>query len=160
VFLMSGANLAQRLTRTDSEELTRGRGAVYSLVVRAIGDAPLLGTGYGSFRDVFPLYRDATVDGPRAWEQAHNTYLENALELGIPAAVALWGAVLGCARCCWLGVRLRRRNGFYPAVGVAATALVAAHSTVDFSLQIPAVSVTYAFILGIACAQSYPTGDP
>lgn len=160
VFLLSGANLAQRLMRTDSEELThRGRGAVYALVVRAIGDAPLLGTGYGSFRDVFPLYRDATIDGPRAWEQAHNTYLENALELGIPAAVALWGAVLGCARCCWLGVRLRRRNRLYPAVGVAATALVAAHSTVDFSLQIPAVSVTYAFILGIACAQSYPTGD-
>ena len=158
---MSGENLVGRLAGTEAGELVgRRRGAVYSIVVRAIGDAPLLGTGYGSFRDVFPLYRDATVEGPSIWEKAHSTYLENALELGIPAAAALCGAVLGCARCCWLGIRRRRRNRIYPAVGVATTALVAAHSTVDFSLQIPAVSVTYAFILGIACAQSSPTGDP
>jgi hypothetical protein len=42
-------------------------------------------------------------------------------------------------------------------VGLAVTALVAAHATVDFSLQIPAVSYAYAFLLGIACAQSFPS---
>ena len=161
VFSMSGENLAERLARTEAGELTgRNRGAAYTIVIRAIGDAPLLGTGYGSFRDVFPIYRDASIEGSGSWDKAHNTYLENALELGIPAAAALCGAVLGCARRCWLGIRQRRRNRIYPAVGVATTALVAAHSAVDFSLQIPAVSVTYAFILGIACAQSFPTRDP
>ncbi len=158
VFALSGENLAQRFTSTASEELTqRGRGAVYAIVVRAIGDAPLLGTGYGSFADVFPLYRDATIKAPGVWDKAHSSYLENALELGIPAAAALCAAVLACARCCWLGIRRRRRDRVYPAIGVAATALVAAHSAVDFSLQIPAVSVSYAFILGLACAQSFPT---
>ena len=53
--------------------------------------------------------------------------------------------------------QLTWRNGIYPGLGVATTALVAAHSAVDFSLQIPAVGVTYAFILGIACAQSFPS---
>ena len=160
VFSMSGDKLAERLARSEAGEVTgRGRGAVYAIVVRALGDAPLLGTGYGSFRDVFPLYRDASVDDLLVWDKAHSTYLENALELGIPAATALCGAVLSCARCCWLGIRQRRRNRIYPAIGVATTALVAVHSTVDFSLQIPAVSVTYAFILGVACAQSFPTRD-
>ncbi len=156
VLAISGENLVQRLARTETQELTlRGRGSTYAVTVRAIGDAPLRGTGYGTFRDVFPLYRDESIEVPLIWDKAHSTYLENALELGIPATAALCGAVLGCARCCWRGIRRRRRNRVYPAVGVATTALVAAHSTVDFSLQMPAVSVTYAFILGIACAQSF-----
>jgi O-antigen ligase len=160
VFSMSGDNLAERLAQSEVRKATdRGRGPVYAIVVRALGDAPLLGTGYGSFRDVFPLYRDASFEDLRVWDKAHSTYLENALELGIPAAAALCGAVLSCARCCWLGIRQRRRNRIYPAIGVATTALVAVHSAVDFSLQIPAVSVTYAFILGIACAQSFSTRD-
>jgi len=158
VLAISGENLVQRLARTETQELTLGgRGSLYAVTVRAIGDAPLRGTGYGTFLDVFPLYRDERVQGPIIWDKAHNTYLENALELGIPATVALSAAVLGCARCCWLGIRRRRRNRIYPALGVATTALVAVHSTVDFSLQIPAVGVTYAFILGIACAQSFPS---
>ncbi len=158
VFSMSGENLAERLAKSETQELTlRGRGAAYAITVRAIGDAPLRGTGYGTFREIFPLYRDERIQDSGIWDKAHSTYLENALELGIPATAALCAAVLGCARCCWLGIRRRRRNRIYPALGVATTALVAAHSTVDFSLQIPAVGVTYAFILGIACAQSFPS---
>ena len=73
--------------------------------------------------------------------------------------MALVAAIGTCAGYCWVGIRRRRRDRVYPAIGVAATALVAAHSTVDFSLQIPAVSVSYAFILGLACAQSFPTRE-
>lgn len=160
VFWVGGENLSRRLAATEAEELTsRSRGAVYTLVARGIGDAPLLGTGYGSFRDVFPLYRDDTVSSHGVWEQAHSTYLENALELGLPAATALCGAILGCALCAARGLRRRRRTPTHAAVGVAATALVGLHAAVDFSLQIPAVAVTYAFLLGTACAQSFPSPD-
>ncbi len=44
---------------------------------------------------------------------------------------------------------------WYPCIGVAATALVGAHSFVDFSLQIPAVTATYCLLMGAACAQSW-----
>jgi hypothetical protein len=40
-------------------------------------------------------------------------------------------------------------------VAVAVTALVAVHSGVDFSLQLPAVSYAYALLLGLGCAQSF-----
>jgi hypothetical protein len=40
-------------------------------------------------------------------------------------------------------------------MGVAATFLVALHAMVDFSLQIPAVTYTYCFLLGTAVAQSW-----
>ena len=151
--MLSGEYLAQRLEHLGLEG--EGRTDVYSILVEAIGDAPLLGTGYGTFPDVFPLYRDASVENTMRWQKAHNTYLENALELGLPAATALCLAIAACARTCWLGLRRRHRNRVYPMVGLAATATVAAHATVDFSLQIPAIGISYAFLLGIACAQSF-----
>ena len=153
VFVLSGEHLAKRLEHLDPA--SEARTTVYTLIVEAIGDAPLLGTGYGTFPDVFPLYRDASVEGTMRWQKAHNTYLENALELGLPAATALCLAIAACAMTCWRGLRRRRRNRVYPMVGLAATATVAAHATVDFSLQIPAIGIAYAFLLGIACAQSF-----
>ena len=155
VFLFSGEKMAERLERI--EATGSGRAAVYGLVIDSIGETPLLGTGYGTFSDVFPMIRDESVPGNTFWQRAHNTYLENALELGVPAALALFAAVGTCAGYCWRGLRRRRRERIYPALGVAATALVAAHSMVDFSLQIPAVAVAYAFLLGLGCAQSFPT---
>ena len=38
--------------------------------------------------------------------------------------------------------------------GIAATVTTGLHATVDYSLQIPAVAIVYAAILGAACAQS------
>jgi O-antigen ligase len=157
VFSLSGDDLTTRLDARESGNSSRRD--VYALVVRAIGDAPLLGTGYGSFPDVFPIYRDDSIRGTNTWRRAHNTYLENTLELGIPAAIALFAAIGTCAGYCWLGILRRRRNWVFPSIGVATTALVAAHSSIDFSLQIPAVSIGYAFLLGLACAQSFPTRD-
>jgi O-antigen ligase len=155
VFALSGEHLAKRLEHLDPE--MDGRAAVYTTVLGAVADAPVLGAGYGTFPDVFPLYRDASIAHTARWEAAHNTYLENLLELGVPAATALFASIAACARICWLGIRRRRRHRVYPMVGLAVTALVAAHATVDFSLQIPAVSYAYAFLLGIACAQSFPS---
>ena len=60
---------------------------------------------------------------------------------------------------CLMGVRVRRRNAIYPCIGVAATVLIAVHSTVDFSLQNPAVAATYALLMGAAVAQSWPSAQ-
>jgi hypothetical protein len=42
----------------------------------------------------------------------------------------------------------------YPAVIAACSVLVAVHSLVDFSLEMPANAATYALLLGVGCAQS------
>ena len=86
---------------------------------------------------------------------AHNTYLENALELGVPAAAALVLAIGWIVIICVSAVLRHRRQAFLPCLGVSATVLVGLHATVDYSLQIPAVAMAYAAILGAACAQSF-----
>ena len=89
------------------------------------------------------------------YDRAHNTWLENAFELGLPAALILYGAMFGIAMTCWRGVRRRHRDWVYPAAGVGVSVLVGVHAVLDFSLQIPAVAMLYALVMGVACAQAF-----
>lgn len=150
-FLVSGEALLGRLLEAGGD--VQGRMEMYTTTETAFGEHPLLGWGLGSFTSVFPVFRpSAIVEG--YVNAAHDSYLENLLELGLPASLALFGALLWLVGLAVRGIRIRRRDAIYPCVAVAASALVASHSTVDFSLQIPAVTATYMLLLGVAVAQS------
>ena len=149
-FYLTSELLLDRINRTDIT--TEERIAVFANVKRAIGDNPALGFGYGTFADSFRLYDQ--VEDTVHYDRAHNTWLENAFELGLPAALALYLALTGLALTCLRGVRRRHRDWVFPATGVAASVLVGVHATVDFSLQLPAVAILYAAIMGVAVAQS------
>jgi O-antigen ligase len=154
VFFSGGEAVVDRLDRLSLEHESRDE--VYRLTLGAIADNPWLGVGYGAFEEGFRLYKDDTVAALR-YDKAHNTYLENMFELGVPAAFMLFAAVFKLAWTCLAGVFRRRRQWSYPAAGFAASVLIAAHSFTDFSLQIPAVAMTYALLLGAACAQAFPS---
>jgi O-antigen ligase len=125
---------------------------VYRQTMKAIVERPLLGSGLGSFPSIFEGLRPTGLVLP--WHEAHNSYLELCLELGIPATLCLLGPIL------WSVVRLTRAllrappNPSALALGLAATILVATHSLVDFSAQIPAVSIYWMALLGCAMAAS------
>jgi O-antigen ligase len=155
IVLLTGASTFDRLDALTSD--TEMRPKINAAVLRAIGDNWLSGTGYGSFADIFPLYQPLSVVG--FVDLAHDDYLENALELGVPAACPLFATVLYLGGRCLVGVFRRRRDVIYPLAGTAATVLVGVHSALDFSLQIPAVAVCYAVMLGIGVAQSAGTRD-
>lgn len=159
-FLLGGGLLADRLSDADATATNwSNRLTVYETTMEAIGTAPWTGTGYGTFREVFAAYKPETLGARTYWDKAHNTYLETALEIGIPAALLLNLSVLLLAVEALRGLWRRRRDRTAPAIGVAATVLVGLHSTVDFSLQIPAVAVLYAFIMGVAVSQSWSQGQ-
>ena len=152
--VLGGGNFLERVDRQGLSIENNLRSSIFVTTIEAIKTAPLVGTGYGTYSDAIEAYRGGDPDIFTLWQKAHNTYLENALELGLPGAAALTLSVLGIALICFGGVQRRRRNRAYPAVGVAATILVGVHALVDFSLQIPAVAIFYAFIMGVAVAQS------
>lgn len=130
-----------------------GRTQVYEKVGQAIADNPWLGYGHGNFEDAFRLYRTEEIS--KLVNYAHNSYLEGIFDLGFPAAFCLFLAMAGLALTCFRGVTMRRRDWIFPVVGVSASVLVGVHAMLDFSLQIPAVAFLYAFIMGLACAQSF-----
>ena len=75
-----------------------------------------LGTGFGTFEEAFRFYRTSEIAGN--FDTAHNTYLENVLELGIPAASALFCVFALFLLLCAVGIRQRRRDAVYPCVGL------------------------------------------
>lgn len=155
-FLLWNASEAVLLRLADSDVSSELRTTVYQRLLRAIEDAGALGTGFGGFQEAFRPYKSEAL-GAFTWDLAHSTYLENALELGWPAALALLLAILGPVVRCAKALRTRRRRVHFAALGLGASALVGLHATVDFSLQMPAIAAAYALLLGLCWAQAWPT---
>ena len=152
-YAITGVHLDGRFDSNFFED--GGRLDAYGVVLASIPDAPWQGYGYGSFAEFFFHRNDGAVW--LAYNYAHNLYLGAAIQLGLPAAAALFAAVLSIAWSCARGVHRRRRGPALPALGVGATALVAAHGLVDSPLFVPANAVTFGFILGLAYAQAFPS---
>ena len=131
---------------------------VYGRIVDAIRDSWALGTGLGTFEEAFRFYR--TSDLPVNLDVAHSMYLESVLELGIPAASALFCVFVFFLILCAVGIQQRRRDAIYPCVGFAATILVLADVLIDFSLRVPAITATYMLIMGAASAQCWSSRRP
>jgi O-antigen ligase len=129
--------------------------AVYHLSLLSIADAPLFGFGWGTFRQVFPMYLDTSLDPFRVWDLAHNTYIEIFQGLGIPVAVVfLLGIAILVGRCAYASLS-RRLSATAPLVATAATFIVFLHAFVDFSLQMQAVTLTWTALLATGVAQSW-----
>jgi O-antigen ligase len=129
--------------------------ALWDAARRMIAASPWLGFGLGGFQDSYPLYETRLL--PFVMDKAHSDYLELAAGLGLPAAIALWTALLWLVALCLRGVFARRRNRGFPLIGLGAGVLIGVHSAVDFSLQLPAVALLFAVLLGVCCAQSLPS---
>ncbi|HEX2135564.1 MAG TPA: O-antigen ligase family protein [Microvirga sp.] len=131
-----------------------GRLEAYRSTLSIIGDHPLLGTGLGTFADVYPAYRSAEISTMGVWDRAHSTPLELAAEIGLPVAaavVALWS--FGLFRL-FRGSLERRRDSIYPIAATGVAFLGTSHSLVDFSLQIPGYAIVFAAVVGCGLAQS------
>ncbi len=153
--LSGGERLAERIIdETGFSDQTRLY--IYERVMAAIGTAPILGFGFGTFDLSFRAFR--TEGAPLAdWDMAHSTYLENMMELGIPAALALFAAIAWMGGACARALVIRRRRREFGALGLSATVLVATQSLIDFTLQIEGIAVTYAMLIGLCYAQAWPS---
>lgn len=155
LFPLSGTGLDVKLNQISLS--WPGRLDIYDRTLLAIRDAPLAGTGLGTFDSVFRFYgTDATE---LVVEKAHSDYLELALELGLPAAITFMTSLAAVGLICAGGAIRRSRDLALPCIGLSACVLVGLHSAVDFSLQIPAVALVYCVVLGIAASQAVSTRE-
>mgnify|MGYP006266096195 CR=1 FL=1 len=155
VFGTSGGALVERLLNTDVNE--EGRFAAFGAATDAIGDAPLAGFGYGSFQDAFMIYQTRDVEG--WYDRLHNDWLEAMFGLGVPMALVLFTVLSLLVVRCLRASFARRRDAVYPMLAVSSSVLIAVHALVDFSLQLPAVTVTWLTLLGLGVAQSWRSGQ-
>ena len=130
------------------------RMAVYIITMRSILAAPLIGYGYGTFADVFPMFRDQSVSSWGQWQLAHNTYLEVLQGLGLLFGSMLVASVVLLVLRCVKGATRRQVNETLPCVAASVAFLLGVHTLVDFSLQIQAIAITFMALLGAGVAQS------
>ncbi|UPT75206.1 MAG: O-antigen ligase family protein [Elusimicrobiota bacterium] len=111
-------------------------------------DAPLFGTGLGSFETVYPAYQDRSLGGLA--QHAHSDWLELALETGVPgllaalAAAATLGAISARA---WLSAGSREMRALIGGA-IGAAAAFAVHALFDFPFQIPGNAAVFMGIVG------------
>jgi O-antigen ligase len=148
----SGAAVMRRVV-TLAEKGESDRAQLFAAAWQAIELRPLLGWGMNSFQSLYSVFQPVGIS--ISFDKVHNTYLELAFDLGVAGAACLIFAVTWIAARCLRGYWERRQNRELPLLGVAATLVVGAHALVDFSLQIPAVTVVYMSLLGLAWAQSW-----
>lgn len=155
---LSGGIVVNRLSYTNAS--LQERLTLFEATADAIAQHPLTGTGPGTFASVFLANRPESLGMSHVdYDHAHNTYLQVALESGLPALVVLVLMAVYGILVFKRGVRTRRHNDLIPAIGIGATTLVATHALFDFSLEIPAVAATYLAIAGVSYAQSFNHAD-
>jgi O-antigen ligase len=129
---------------------------IYRIALQALQDNPFFGYGLNGFESEFRLYQQGLVT---TYNHAHSDFLESLLDLGIPAGLALWTAVALLLSGLWHGIRNRRQNGLFSALGLSASVMMLGHGAVDFSFQIPGDVMTWAAILGAGLGQSWSQSD-
>jgi O-antigen ligase len=151
-FLVFGDLVVGKIMRQGFRD--EGRMAVYTITMRSILGAPLLGYGYGTFVDVFPMFRDQSVSTWGIWQMAHNTYLEVFQGLGLLFGSMLMASVVILVLRCVKGAMMRQANETMPCVAASVGFLLGVHTLVDFSLQMQAIAITFMALLGAGVAQS------
>jgi O-antigen ligase len=151
---LAGGGLVDRLSERGLSAADRA--LVHHAARAAVAERPWLGQGLGAFDLTFPAWRPEALRGH--WDLAHGTSLELAYDLGLPVAMAWHLALLVVAAVCLSGLWRRRRRQEYPALGLAVLTVATVHGLVDFPFQMPANALWLAALLGMACAQSAPTG--
>ncbi len=119
---------------------------VLGLMIRA---RPLTGTGLDTFEPAFELVHVPPVRSGLVWHLAHSSYLmlwsEMGLIVGSLPMLAILLAAYGLIRTI-----ARRRTNYMPAIAALGVIVqVTLHSTVDFSLEIPADTMMFLVIVAI-----------
>lgn len=126
------------------------RWLVYSTAIRAIGWFFPLGSGPGTFSQVYPRFQSVQLQ--QYVNHAHNDYLEWLVEGGLFAALLIFALLtFYCLR--WYVLWKNRLEGgqwmimqLGAGIGVF---LMLLHGLTDFNLHIPANAIFFAFLAGI-----------
>ena len=155
--IFGNQQLSQRLEDLSSGSLEQldqraRRRNIWAATARATTDYLSLGSGAGSFREVYPMYVDIPFLETIEYTHSENCYLQIALETGVVGLVLTLAGVCLCAAWCIAGLGGCVSDRTKACVGAIAGSLAAsvAHAMVDFVWYVPACMAMV--VLLAACA--------
>ena len=155
VFALAGAvaalstNPLNSTSASSAKEFSlQSRQYIWRTTAAAIAETFPVGTGLGSFQQVYRLQENPDRVDATYVNHAHNDYLELAMELGLP------GILLILAFFAWWGRRLAQiwssnLSSPFDRAATIASAAILAHSVVDYPLRTSAMAAVFAMCIGI-----------
>lgn len=141
----------QDLLNRGSSMGTRDREMLFATSFQAIRDYWPVGTGLGTFAEVYPSYEDPLTISASYANHAHNDYIELVFETGALGAAAMLG-FLGW----WVVAAVRVwRDALappYARAAVVATAALLVHSLVDYPLRTAGLAAVFAACCALLAA--------
>lgn len=133
------------------------RGVMFARTWEALQNHFPVGAGLGSFRGLYQLYEDPTAVTSIYVAQAHNDYLQFAMELGAPGVIILVIALLLYLTQTVQVWRLKdTHDNRLKKAATVSLGVVFLHSTVDYPLRTAAVACLAALCIALI---STPTSD-
>jgi hypothetical protein len=126
--------------------------SLIALSERVLYDAPLVGTGAGTFAALAPIYRQ--IDDPPSGSTAATAAAAIAIELGKPMFWLITVATMGSIFILLRASLQRGRDSFYPAMGGSCLITLMLLSFNNAGLFGTASSSMAAAVIGVAIAQS------
>ena len=126
-----------------SGEVEEFRFTVWSTIVEFLPGYLPLGSGIGSFIEVFKVHEPDIMLGQSYWNHAHNDWLEWAMEGGIPAMILMVLAIGGWATRSLALMRKSHTGRIEVQLGLAGAIILfilGAWSLVDYPLRTPALA--------------------
>jgi O-antigen ligase len=139
----------------DAANSVQSREEILKTTGAALRDFLPLGSGLGSFRQVYAAYEDHDRVTSTYVIHAHNDYAEIALETGVPGIMVLivflvwWAAAVSRV---WRSAEA----GPYARAASIASAAILVHSLVDFPLRTAAISACFGMCLALLADRRAP----
>ncbi|MDJ0922044.1 MAG: O-antigen ligase family protein [Henriciella sp.] len=139
-FLVAYSPVLDGLGETSMDDTTVSRLGIWTTSMNALDEFGLIGSGFGSYSDVYRLYEDRSAVTGTWVRLAHNDYLQTVIELGL-VGVALIVSVLLLWFWLFVSAFSAKPGPFVRIRKAAAVALLVLllHSVVDYPGRTPAI---------------------
>lgn len=119
------------------------------ITLQAAGDHFPLGSGFGSFAEIYRTYEDPVTITQTFMNHAHSDYAEILLEGGIPAALLILALLFWYVRRTSAVWASGDDGSVFARAASIAAAAVLLHSLVDYPLRTAAIAALFAVCLGL-----------
>ncbi len=140
---------------TGAAQSTGSRMEIWKPTLEITRDYLPLGTGLGSFRQVYAMHQDPDQVTSTYSIHAHNDYAQWAMETGLPGILVLILFLAWWTRAV-VGVWRNADSSAFAKAASIASAAVLAHSLVDFPLRTSGIAASFAFCLALLADRRSP----
>ncbi|WBY17290.1 O-antigen ligase family protein [Erythrobacteraceae bacterium WH01K] len=147
------------LSRLYDESLADNvRWTLYSPLIEMVSSFWLLGSGMGSFEDVYYMFETSALLAPFYVNQAHNDWLQIIIEGGVPAIALLACALILIGRRIFTVFRLGADGPARTVAWMAIVVILSFASLVDYPLRTPLFQTTVAWLFVMLDSAAFSRG--